>query len=270
MVSSRCVSLQAVRFLPPSRPSGRLGPLENPVAPRAGVDLPPGPYAATWANVGACRGRPRFRAGRGNSPSPLTPRTNQGPTHPGSRACRFVPDLPLVHLARVTLVGREGEGGQTGPKTPDSRRRTPPTQPPRGNTAPQRPARGERPRKTGQRAKGQRRQAEAQGPAKGPARGARRTAPKAEHGQGPKEPTHPPGTPAERREGPAVRGGTAPEAGRKAHRRPRPPTWLRRGRVVGRSGGGYPTKRLKATYKSAPSIVSRIPRRSRLTPHACR
>jgi hypothetical protein len=48
--------LQAARLRLPSPPSGRLEPLEDPVAQWEGW-LASAPYAATWANVGACRGQ---------------------------------------------------------------------------------------------------------------------------------------------------------------------------------------------------------------------
>jgi hypothetical protein len=40
---------------------------------------------------------PEVNTGTGRHP--LTPGPTRDPTHPGSRACRFVPDLPFVHLA---------------------------------------------------------------------------------------------------------------------------------------------------------------------------
>jgi hypothetical protein len=101
-------------------------------------------------------------------------------------------------------VGREGEGQRNGPKTGDNR--TAPTHPPRATSTTRRePEQGERPRKPGQRAEHEGEERRHERAAEGPARGARRTAPNTEHGRAPKEPTHPPGTPAGQREEPAVR-----------------------------------------------------------------
>jgi hypothetical protein len=78
-------------------------------------DLPPRPDAATWANVGACRGEPRPRAGRENRRHPLTPaHPPAGPTQDLGRA---VPghEAALVHLARHQKVGAGGPEHRTIP-----------------------------------------------------------------------------------------------------------------------------------------------------------
>ncbi len=127
------------------------------------------------------------------------------------------PLCSLVSLSRHHVVGREGTRGGKGHQRPQTT--TAPTRPAsQGHGTRREPGRGGRPGEPG---------------AKGP---------KAEEGR---QRTHPPRR-ARREDGRSPQLGLAGErpAGRArgpAHRRPRSPTWRRRGRVVGQVAvrGGY-------------------------------
>jgi hypothetical protein len=76
--------------------------------------LPPSPYAATWANVGACRGRRPARAGRGISRPPLTPSPDRGLDRPGSRASPFRPRGGPCPPGATGECGERGDKGTKG------------------------------------------------------------------------------------------------------------------------------------------------------------
>ena len=109
------------------------------------------------------------------------------------------------------------------------------TQRPGTETArpPRRPAGGGKAGETGAKSGGQgrraRRPSDEQGPGRRPRKPGRTAGRERTH-----QHTHPHRGPARRREGPAVRAGRPRgPAGRPAHRRPRSPTWQRRGLVAG-------------------------------------
>jgi len=128
----------------------------------------------------------------------------------------------LSPLSPRQVAGREGEGRRNGTKTPDSSRRT---HPPSRTGA--RPGEGRsEPGGPGNRGEAQRASPTGKGPRHRPrsqheGRGGQHRRPSAD--RDPKNPPTHPGPRRSGRAGPAV-SEDRPEAGRKAHRRPRPPT----------------------------------------------
>jgi hypothetical protein len=88
--------------------AGRRPPEGDASYRHPGEHISPRPYAATWANVGACRGQPRPRAGPKtaglHSPQPCP---QAGPTRDLGRAVSGHEAAP-VHLAPHSSVGIEG------------------------------------------------------------------------------------------------------------------------------------------------------------------